>query len=99
MDARTQAWMDQDDANTTAIIRRHGWMIQYVGGGACSVPGCDGENDGDDPSFAYTVGMFGLGHPEFLIFDVSPATASGVLNVLGNRVREGETLIPGQMIL
>ncbi len=99
MDASIQAWIDQDDANTTAIIRRHGWMIQYVGGGACNVPGCDGDDhDVDHPSFAYTVGMFGLGHPEFLIFDVSPATATGVLNDLGERVRDGETLIPGQLI-
>jgi len=98
MDARIQAWIDQDDANTTAIIRRHGWMVRYVGGGACNVPGCEGDDNDDQPSFAYTVGMFGLGHPELLIFDVSPSTATGVLNELGERIREGDTLIPGRPI-
>ncbi len=73
-------------------------MIQYVGGGACNAPGCDGDDDDDRPSFAYTVGMFGMGHPEFLIFDVSPATASRVLNDLGTRVRSGENLVEGQLI-
>lgn len=98
MDARTQAWIDQDDANTVAIIRRHGWMIQYVGGGICSVPGCDAHEDPDQPSFAYTVGMFGLGHPEFLVFDLPAEIASRLLNQLGRRVRAGETLIPGQLV-
>lgn len=98
MDARTQAWIDQDDANTVAIIRRHGWMIQYVGGGICNVPGCDAHEDPEQPSFAYTVGMFGLGHAEFLVFDLRPGDASVVLNDLGERVRSGETLIPGQLV-
>jgi hypothetical protein len=98
MDARTQAWLDQDDANTTAIIRRHGWMIQYVGGGMCNVPGCEAHEDPKVPSFAYTVGMFGLGHPELLVFDLPPQTASGILNDLGERVRAGAELIPGQMV-
>ncbi len=98
MDARTQAWIDQDDANTVSIIRRHGWMIQYVGGGICGVPGCDAHDDPDVPPFAYTVGMFGLGHAEFLTYDLSAGDASRVLNDLGERVRAGETLIPGQMV-
>lgn len=98
MDARTQAWLDQDDENTKTIIRRHGWMIQYVGGGLCGVPDCDAHDDPDKPSFAYTVGLFGLGHPELLVFDLPPETASPLLNNLGERVRAGETLIPGQMI-
>lgn len=98
MDARTQAWIDQDHANTVAIIRRHGWMIQYVGGGICEVPGCDAHDDPALPPFGYTVGMFGLGHAEFLVFDLSPGDASAVLNDLGERVRSGENLIPGQLI-
>ncbi len=98
MDARTQAWIDQDQARTVAIIRRHGWMIQYVGGGACGVPGCDAHDDADAPPFAYTVGMFGLGHPEFLVFDLPPEAAASLLNRLGERVRSGENLIPGQML-
>lgn len=97
MDARTQAWHDQDEAHTVAVVRRHGWMIQYVGGGTCSRPGCDGGHS-SGPPFAYTIGLWGLAHPELLIFGVSPETAVGVLNDLGERIRTGETLLPGQLV-
>jgi hypothetical protein len=97
MDAQTQAWIDQQIAEMAATIRRHGWAIQYVSGGACTYPGCDCSDD-EGPSFAYTIGLFGMGHPELLILGVDPATASGVLNTLGERIRSGEALIPGQLV-
>lgn len=96
MDARTQAWFDQQAAREVETIRRHGWFIQYVGGGTCGAPGCDG-GDSDDSPFAYTVGLFGLAHPELLIFGVSPETAAGVLNTLGERIRSGDALLPGRL--
>lgn len=98
MDSATQAWLDQEDARVTEAIRQHGWFIQYVGGGMCSAPGCDGSPDDGEPAFAYTVGLFGLGHPELLILGVDPHTARGVLNELGDRVRSGANLLPGQLI-
>lgn len=97
MDAATQAWLDQEDAMVTDVIRQHGWLIRYVGGGMCSAPGCDCA-DGDGPAFAYTVGLFGLGHPELLVFGTDPETAHGVLNELAARVEAGATLVPGQML-
>lgn len=97
MDARTQAWFDQETARRTATIRRQGWQIQYVGGSTCSRPGC-ACGPGDGPPFAYTIGLFGMGHPELLIFGVPPETAAGVLNDLGNRIRAGESLLSGQLI-
>lgn len=97
MDAATQAWLDQQDATVADIIRRHGWFIQYVGGRLCSAPGCDC-SDEEGVAFAYTVGLFGLGHPELLILGVDPPTAQGVLNELGERVRAGTALLPGQPI-
>jgi hypothetical protein len=39
-----------------------------------------------------------MGHPELLIVGVSPATASDVLNSLGERVRAGADLVPGELI-
>ena len=69
MDVRTQAWIDQEDARLAATVRRHGWMIRYIGGDECSRPGCDCPKS-DGPPFAYTVGLFGLAHPELLIFFV-----------------------------
>lgn len=97
MNARIQAWLDQEDARMKSVIRRHGWAIEYIGGGCCSVPGCDG-GDTDDPPFAYTVGLFGLGHPELLVFGLDPETTHYVLNDLGNRVRADEALIAGQLL-
>lgn len=97
MDARTQAWNDQEDAHVASIVRQHGWFIQYIGGETCSRPGCECPPD-DGPAFAYTVGLFGLAHPELLIFGVDPHTAVGVLNSIGEQVRAGEPILPGQLI-
>ncbi len=94
MNARIQAWLDQEDARIKDVIRRHGWAIEYVGGGSCSFPGCDGGDD-QGPPFAYTVGLFGLGHPELLVFGVDPRTALNLLNDLGDRIRRGDALVPG----
>jgi hypothetical protein len=96
-DLRTQAWLDQEEAHNTAVIRRHGWLIEYVGGGSCGAPGC-GCDAGDGPPFAYTVGLFGLHHPELLIFGVPPDLAAAVLNELGGRIRAGATLLAGDLI-
>jgi hypothetical protein len=88
MHAHIQAWLDQEDAKVTETIRRHGWMIMYV-------HDCQ---DRAAPTFAYTVGLFGLKHPELLIFDVDQDTAAMVLNRIGDRVRHGTNLLPGRMI-
>ncbi|MCI0545263.1 MAG: DUF4262 domain-containing protein [Actinobacteria bacterium] len=97
MDPKTRAWMDQAEAQLSTLVRRHRWMIQYVGGGFCDVPGCDGGGD-TGPPFAYTVGLFGMGHPELLVFGVSPPDAMWLLNLLAGRIAAGENLIPGQVI-
>jgi hypothetical protein len=97
MDAIEQAWLDQMDAQLTQAIRRYGWWIQYVGGGDCANPECGCSPD-DSPPFAYTIGLFGMNHPELLILGVSPQRALTVLNDLGERIRQGETFIAGQAI-
>jgi Domain of unknown function (DUF4262) len=97
IDARTQAWLDQEDSKVAQTIRRYGWFIQYVGGGVCDAPGCDGGDD-EGPPFAYTVGMFGMGHPELLIIGVSMDDAACVLNTLGHRIQAGADLLPGELI-
>lgn len=96
-DLQTQAWLDQEDAKVSAIIRRYGWFIEYVGSEGCSHPGCSGE-PGEGPPFAYTIGLFGLGHAELLIIGVPSGTASRVLNDLGERIRGGADLVAGEMI-
>lgn len=98
MNAQIQAWLDQEDARIKSVIRRHGWAIEYVGGGNCSFPGCDGGSSGDEPPFAYTVGLFGLGHPELLVFGLDPDSTANLLNDLANRVRSDEPLLAGQLL-
>lgn len=90
----SEAWLDQHDAWITETIRRYGWAIQYVGGDICSTPGCECPPS-DQPPFAYTIGLFGLAHPELLVLGVDPQTASAVLNSLGEDVRRGVQLMPG----
>src|SRR3990170_1025749 len=94
MDPRTTAWQDQEDARIAATVRQLGWAITYVGGDSCSRPGCEC-GPADEPPFAYTTGLFGIGHPELLVFGVDPGTASGLLNHLGSRIKSGEHLVAG----
>lgn len=94
MNAREQAWLDQEDERIKMAIREYGWWITYVGGGFCSHPDCGGGEIGEPP-LAYTTGLFGLGHPEPVVTGVDMATASGLLNTAGERVRNGDTVMPG----
>jgi hypothetical protein len=50
------------------------------------------------PSFAYTVGLFGLGHPELVVLTTGSQTTAGLLNHLGERIRAGENLVPGSLL-
>jgi hypothetical protein len=96
-DAKTQAWIDQEDAGLVHPIRQYGWAIQYVGGESCSKPWCRCTATEQAP-FAYTIGLFGLAHPELLIVGAGMETSAGVLNDLGDQVRRGAALLPGQLI-
>lgn len=107
-----QAWLDQDDQLTVDLVRRYGWRIVYVAAhgedGFPCAPDCpcpDEPNDDGEfedapptPAFAYTVGLFGLGHPELLLFSTSAEVAATVLNRLSARVLAGENLLPGRLI-
>jgi len=85
-DAQTIAWLDQEDRMVTEIVRRHGWALQYVGG------------EEESPPFAYTIGLFGLGHPELVVFGLDYSSAAGLLNGLGAKVRENEDILAGQIL-
>lgn len=97
MNARIQAWLDQEDARLASVIRRYGWAIEYIGGGMCSAPGCDGGGH-DGPPFAYTVGLFGMGHPELLVFGLGHEDSGVLLNSLGEVVHNDGSLIPGRLL-
>lgn len=60
------------------IVERSGWAVQGVGG---------------TPPWAYTIGLHErFGHPELAIVGLPMKTATLLLNLAGERVREGERL-------
>lgn len=93
--ANLQAWLDQDDARVADMIRKYGWSVEFIFGGGCN---CSSTCDAEGPPFAYSIGLFGMGHPELLMIGVPMETASGVINDLGSRIRAGADLIPGELI-
>lgn len=93
MDPATVAWLDQQDAWMRTRVREYGWVVEHVGGDACTHAGCEGA--GAEVPFGYTVGLHGLGHPELLLFDCNAQVTMHVLNALGRRVLLGEDLAAG----
>ncbi|RBY79815.1 DUF4262 domain-containing protein [Geodermatophilus sp. TF02-6] len=87
-DPRITAWLDQEDAHLTAVIRKCRWAVQYVGAG----------EEPDEPSFGYTVGLFGLGHPELVVVGLGPESAHGLLDEAARMVAGGRTLVPGEFV-
>lgn len=88
-DPAIQAWLDQEDERTAQVIRTHGTSIQYVGG----------DDRRRQPPFAYTVGLFGIGHAELLVVGVNPGTANGLLNEVAGRIRSGGAILPGELLV
>jgi hypothetical protein len=87
-DPQTTAWLDQEDAHLAQTIRTHRWAVQYVAGG----------EDSTEPPFGYTVGLFGMGHPELVVVGLGYALAGDMLNTVGAMVRDGDQLVPGQVL-
>jgi hypothetical protein len=79
--------LGQERTRIADTIRRYGWSIQYVIGDCTN-----------GPSFAYTLGLLGMGHPELLIFGANQSTSANVLNDLGERVRAAARLGHGDLI-
>ncbi len=84
--AQIAAWNAQQDRRVADIIREHGCFIQAVMG------------EQRTPPFAYTVGLFGLGHPELIVFGLDHVSAGVVLNWFFDHVRGGEELTPGEIV-
>lgn len=82
------AWLDQDRSHTARTLREHGVLLTYVGGDSAT----------HETSFAYTVGLHGIGHPELLVLGTDSGTASGLLNEVASRVRAGRDLVPGEIL-
>jgi hypothetical protein len=83
-DGDIKTWLAREDARAEAVIKRHGWMVQAVFGSGPR-----------RPDLAYTVGLWGLNHPELVVFGLPVDTAHPMLNDLGERVRAGAMLAAG----
>ena len=87
-DPQTIAWLDQEDAHLAQTIRAHRWAVQYVG---------EGEEAGE-PAFAYTIGLYGLGHPELVVVGIGPDNAHAILGRAAGMVADGRDLMVGELV-
>jgi hypothetical protein len=87
-DPQTTAWLDQEDTRLAQTVRTHRVAVQYVMRG----------EESDEPPFAYTVGLFGVGHPELVAVGLDHETACGLLNKVAGMVLDGRDLVPGEVI-
>lgn len=87
-DAQVTAWLDQHAQLVAEQIRVHGVHISYVFGD---------ERERQAP-IAYTVGLFGIGHPEVLVVGLDSETAMSLLNDVARTVREGRQLVAGELL-
>jgi hypothetical protein len=87
-DIQIQAWLDQEDAMVRDCVREHGCFLQYV----FASPGPE------STSFCYSTGLFGLGHPELIVFGLDQRSAAGMLNWCFARVKEGNDLMEGEIL-
>jgi hypothetical protein len=87
-DPQTIAWLDQEDANLAQLVRAHRWAVQYVGPG--DEPG--------EPPFGYTVGLFGLGHPELVLVGLGATTTHSILGRAASIVADGSDMVAGQLL-
>ena len=87
-DPQTTAWLDQEDTRLAQTVRTHRVAVQYVMRG----------EEADEPSFAYTVGLFGVDHPELVAVGLDHETACGLLNKVAGMVLAGRDMVPGEVI-
>ena len=87
-DPQTIAWLDQEHAHLTRVIRTHRFAVQYVGAG----------DEAGEPPFGYTVGLFGLGHPELVVVGLGHDASHSMLDSVGRSVVGGRNLVPGELL-
>ncbi len=87
-DPQTTAWLDQEDAHLAAVIRRGRIAVQYVGPG----------EPAHEPAFGYTIGLFGLGHPDLVAVGLGPEATHALLDAVAGLVLAGRSLVPGELV-
>lgn len=87
-DPQLLAWLDQEDAHLTQVIRAHRFAVQFVGAG----------DELDEPAFGYTIGLFGLGHPELVVAGLGAGGTHDVLGRAAEEVADGRDLVAGELL-
>lgn len=87
------AFLDQEEARLADQIRRFGVSIQMIGGGRCSAPGCCAPVS--SRPFAYTVGLFGIAHPELVVVGLDISESSRAMNAAARSALDGGQILPG----
>jgi hypothetical protein len=87
-DPQTIAWLDQEDAHLARLIRSHRFAVQFVGAG----------DQPDEPAFGYTIGLFGLGHPELVVAGLDHGSTQELLDRATHLVIDGRDLLAGEML-
>ena len=87
-DPQILAWLDQEDAHLAQTIRAHRWAVQHVSEGEAAA----------EPAFAYTVGLYGLGHPELVVVGLGPDDAHRILGAVAGLVAGGRDLVTGELL-
>lgn len=110
MDSETAmtAFRDQQRSAMTAAIRRWGVWNTCVSGDPAECECCRATpaprggtapwSIRPSPTFCYSTGLFGVGHPELLVFSLEMRVASELLTGLAHGVRHGRDLTPGERL-
>jgi hypothetical protein len=73
-------------------------MVQHVWA-ECGGLDCDGMcRPAGEPLFAYTVGLFGMRHPELVMFGLAQPASQAALNELGEAIRAGGNFVAGETV-
>ena len=87
-DPQIAAWLDQMDQLVAKNIRTNGVHLEHI----------FGEPSLQRASMTYTVGLFGIAHPELLVLGMCHHDAFGMLNYLAAQIRDGRQLVAGELI-
>jgi len=87
---RTRTETDiQDDGDRQVLndIAEYGWHVVKV------------LEEGDTPGWAFTIGLTkNYGHPEIVVFGLNGSVSHGLLNIAGEKVKNGESLASGSVV-
>jgi hypothetical protein len=91
-DASGEPWrrkpaVTEDDRERKVVtdIEEFGWHVAMI------------MEEDDGPSFAYSIGLFqNFGHPEIIIFGLDVEVLHGMINIIGEEVRQGRRYADGE---